>query len=137
MKISLILLAFLISACASKPKSTPCTEATSTVVLKKADAEKIQGKVSQFLTDARITQELNEKGDKTLWRFTNMPDDSVYYLVGIREGDALTKTNLGEQSSTINLISDLSGIASGTTNCLYINTKENKNHVIKVDLEKK
>lgn len=136
MKTSFFLIVLLLSACATRPESTPCSDATSTVSLKKADAEKIQGKVSQFLTDARITQELDEKGNKTHWRFTNMPDDSVYYLVGIREGDALTKTNLGEQTSTINLISDLSGIASGTTNCLYLNTKENKNHVIKVVLEK-
>ncbi|MBA2406282.1 MAG: hypothetical protein H0V66_16010, partial [Bdellovibrionales bacterium] len=67
----------------------------------------------------------------------NMPTDSVYYLIGLREGDIITKTNLGAQTSSINLISDLTGIPSGTTNCLYVKSKDNSEHVIKVQVDKK
>ena len=136
-KINLPLIFFLISSCATKPQSTPCTEATEVVKISKAQAKKIEGKVSQFLSDARITQEHTSDGQASIWRFTNMPSDSVYYKVGLREGDGIYKTNLGPQTNSINLISDLSGIPSGTTNCLYVLGKDKTERVIQIELEDK
>lgn len=122
----------LISSCSTKPVPSICTDATVTVNLPKAEAVKIEGNVSRFLTDAKIIQEHTDEGKNSLWRFSNMPEDSVYYLIGLREGDAIYKTNLGMQTSGINLISDLSGIPSGTTNCLYVKAKDNSDRVIKI-----
>jgi hypothetical protein len=128
---------FLFYSCASKPLPPVCADATVTVTIPKSEANKIHGHVSHFLTDAKITQIKNEDGtESSIWRFTNMPDDSIYYLIGLREGDAIYKTNLGAQTSSINLISDLSGIPSGTTNCLYVRSKDNSEHVIKIVVEK-
>jgi hypothetical protein len=132
-----IFLLFLISSCASKPVPSICPDATVTVNLPKVEAEKIRGNVARFLTDAKIIQEHTDEGENSLWRFTNMPPDSVYYLIGLREGDAIYKTNLGLQTSGINLISDLSGIPSGTTNCLYVKSKNNTESVIKILVDKK
>lgn len=137
MKFSLVLLSFILISCASKPQAPVCPEATETVTLPRKEADKILGNVGPFLTDAQITQEHGNEGASSVWRFTNMPSDSVYYLVGLREGDAIWKTNLGEQKSSINLISDLAGIPSGTTNCLYVRDMEKKERVIKVLVEKK
>lgn len=137
MKIFLPMILLFAVACASKPHPPICPEATTSVVLSKAEATKIQGNVSQFLTDAQITQEHNQEGAGSVWRFTNMPSDSVYYHLGLRDGDAITKTNLGAQTSSINLISDLSGLANGTTNCLYVEGSDKSLRVIKVMLEKK
>lgn len=136
MKLFLILISLLVFSCASRPDLPVCPEATETVTLAKADAAKIQGKVSQFLTDAQITQQHDEDGG-SFWRFTNMPSDSIYYQIGLREGDAILKTNLGPQSSSMNLLSDLAGIPSGTTNCLFVRSKENTDRVIKIQVDKK
>ena len=54
-----------------------------------------------------------------------------------REGDSIYKTNLGSHTNFMNLVSDLSGIPSGTTNCLYIKAKDNTERVVKVLVEKK
>lgn len=132
-----IFLLLLMSSCASKPFTSICSDATVTVNIPKAEAEKIRGNVARFLTDAKIIQEHTDEGKNSLWRFTNMPPDSVYYLIGLREGDAIYKTNLGLQTSGINLISDLSGIPSGTTNCLYVKSKTNTESVIKILVDKK
>lgn len=137
MKISLLITLFALISCASKPQKINCPEAATQITLKKSEAKKIQGNVSQFLTDAQITQEHNKEGDGSIWRFTHMPSDSIYHQIGLREGDAVTKTNLGVQNSSINLISDLSGIATGTTNCLWVKDKQNTERVIKVLVEKK
>lgn len=137
MKISLLITLVFLTACASKPKAPVCPEATTEISLTHSDAKKIQGNVSQFLTDAEIKPEHDQASATTIWRFHNMPSDSIYYKIGLREGDALTKTNLGPQSSSINLISDLSGLATGTTNCLWISDKDKNERVIKVVLEKK
>lgn len=128
---------FIFFSCASKPPPIVCPDASVTVTIPRTEANKIHGHVSQFLTDAKITQEHGDEGQNSVWRFTNMPDDSVYYLIGLREGDAIYKTNLGPQTSSINLISDLSGIPSGTTNCLYVRSKDNSEHIIKIVVEKK
>jgi hypothetical protein len=132
-----LFLFIFISSCASKPPASVCSEATTTVNIPKTEADKIRGNVSRFLTDAKIIQEHTDEGKNSLWRFTNMPPDSVYYLIGLREGDAIYKTNLGLQTSGINLISDLSGIPSGTTNCLYVKSKNNTDSVIKILVDKK
>lgn len=137
MKIFLSAVLLFAVSCASKPLPPVCPDATSTVKLKKSDADKIQGNVSQFLTDAQITQEHNQEGAGSVWRFTNMPSDSVYYRLGLRDGDAITKTNLGPQTSSINLISDLSGLATGTTNCLFVTSRDNSTQIIKVLVERK
>lgn len=136
MKLFLILISLLFFSCASRPDLPICPEATETVTLSKADAAKIHGKVSQFLTDAQITQQHDEVGG-SFWRFTNMPSDSIYYQIGLREGDAILKTNLGPQSTSMNLLSDLAGIPSGTTNCLHVRSKENTDRIIKILVEKK
>ena len=136
MKLILILISLFAFSCASRPDLPICPEATETVTLSKTDAAKIQGKVSQFLTDAQITQQHDERG-ASFWRFSNMPSDSIYYQIGLREGDAILKTNLGPQSSSMNLLSDLAGIPSGTTNCLHVRSKENSVRVIKIQVEKK
>lgn len=128
---------FILSACASKPISTPCTDVTETVTLSYSEARKIEGKVSQFLTDAQIVQEHTDEGTNSLWRFTNMPSDSIYYKIGLKEGDGIYKTNLGMQTNSINLISDLAGIPSGTTNCLYVQAKNKSERVIKILLDDK
>lgn len=132
-----LFLLILISSCASKVIQPVCPDATTTVNIQKVEADKIRGNVSSFLTDAKIIQEHTDEGKNSLWRFSNMPPDSVYYLIGLREGDAIYKTNLGLQTSGINLISDLSGIPSGTTNCLYIKSKSNTESVIKILVDKK
>jgi uncharacterized protein (DUF2164 family) len=137
MKIFLLISLSALISCASKPQAPICPEATTEVTLKKSEVVKIQGNVSQFLTDAQITQEHNQESAESIWRFTNMPADSVYYQLGLRDGDAVTKTNLGVQSSSINLISDLSGLATGTTNCLWVMDKDKHQRVIKVSVEKK
>ena len=136
MKLFLILISLFAFSCASRPDLPICPEATETVTLSNADAAKIQGKVSQFLTDAQITQQHDEVGG-SFWRFTNMPSDSIYYQIGLREGDAILKTNLGPQSTSMNLLSDLAGIPSGTTNCLHVRSKENTDRIIKILVEKK
>lgn len=128
-------LLFAIS-CASKPPAPPCTEATTEATLKKTEAEKIKGNVTPFLTDAQITQEHVEGGELSIWRFNNMPSDSIYHEIGLRTGDAISKTNLGPQTTVFNLISDLSGISNGTTNCLWVQDKDKNLRVIKVVLEK-
>jgi len=135
-KLFLIPIFLLVFSCSSRPTLPICPEATETVTLSKVDAAKIQGKVSQFLTDAQITQLHDEEGG-SFWRFSNMPSDSIYYQIGLREGDSILKTNLGPQSSSMNLLSDLAGIPSGTTNCLHVRSKENKDRVIKIKIEKK
>lgn len=135
--ILLLSISLILFSCASKPLAPICPEGQVTVTIPKAEAEKIRGNVSQFLTDAQITQEHAEEGKNSLWRFTNMPSDSVYYMIGLREGDAIYKTNLGTQTSSINLISDLSGIASGTTNCLYVVAQDKTERVIKVLVDNK
>jgi len=135
--IILFSLFFVLFSCASKPLAPICPNATESVIIPKVEALKIQGNVSQFLTDAQITQEHGKEGESSVWRFTNMPRDSVYYFIGLRDGDAIYQTNLGPQTSSINLISDLSGISSGTTNCLYVRSKENLDRVIKVVVDKK
>ncbi len=133
MRLILFLFPFLLLfSCASKVPPNFCPEATVTVTIPKKQANKIFGHVSQFLTDAKIAFESGSEGQEGIWRFTNMPTDSIYYMIGLREGDAIVKTNLGNQSSSINLISDLSGIPSGTTNCLYVKSKANTEHVIKI-----
>lgn len=129
--IPLILLIFSFS-CSTKPRPSDCKGATETVKLTEAQKKRIQGNVSQFLSDAEITQETIDEGKRSIWRFRNMPRDSVYYLLGLREGDAVYKTNLGEQKSSITLISDLSGIATGTTDCLYVKTKDDAVKIIKI-----
>lgn len=137
MKFSLLVLTFILMACASKPEAPACSDATQTVFLPRKEADKILGNVGPFLTDAQITQEHGEEGASSVWRFSNMPSDSVYFLMGLREGDAIWKTNLGEQKSSINLISDLAGIPSGTTNCLFVRDQDNNERVIKILVEKK
>ena len=139
MKLFLFLVpSFLFYSCASRPLPSVCPDASVTVTIPKSEANKIHGHVSQFLTDAKITQLKNEDGtESSVWRFTNMPEDSIYYLIGLREGDAIYKTNLGPQTNSINLISDLSGIPSGTTNCLYVRSKDSSEHVIKIVVEKR
>lgn len=137
MKLIYLLSLVFLCSCASAPKAPVCPEASTEIKLTRAEADKIQGNVSQFLTDAQITQEHNEEGAGSIWRFTNMPTDSIYYKIGLREHDAVYQTNLGTQTSSINLISDLSGIASGTTNCLWVMDKDRNVRVIKVTLEKK
>jgi len=122
-------------SCAHPPKSEECKNPTQEVTLTKAQAEKIQGKVTQFLSDAKVTGEPVGEGS-LMWRFTNMPNDSIYHTIGLREGDAVYKTNLGEQKSSLNLISDLSGIATGTTDCLYVKTKTNTDKIIHITTEK-
>jgi hypothetical protein len=126
-----------ITSCSSRPKSVPCTDATEDVRLTKSEATKMEGKVSQFLSDAKITQEHTEDGRVSLWRFTNMPSDSLYHQIGLREGDGIYKTNLGEQTNSINLISDLSGIPTGTTNCLYVRARDKSERVIRIQLDEK
>lgn len=137
MKIFLLITLVFLTACSSKSKVSICSEATTTVSLTHSDAKKIQGNVSQFLTDAEIKPEHDQSSATTIWRFHNMPSDSIYYKIGLRDGDAVTQTNLGPQSSSINLISDLSGLATGTTNCLWVTDKDQNQRVIKVMLEKK
>lgn len=124
-------------SCAQTPKSEECKNPTQKVTLTKEQAKKIQGKVSQFLSDAKVTGEPSQSGESIVWRFSNMPDDSIYHTIGLREGDAVYKTNLGEQKSSLNLISDLSGIASGTTDCLYVKTKENTDKIIHVTVDER
>jgi hypothetical protein len=124
-------------SCASKPLDPVCPNATEHIVLSPKDASLIQGNVSQFLSDAKIREEHDQESGKSIWRFSNMPPDSVYFLIGLREGDAIFQTNLGLQSSSLNLISDLSGIASGTTNCLYVRSMDNSLRVIHVDVGRK
>jgi len=124
-------------SCASKPLDPVCPDATEHIVLSPKEASLIQGNVSQFLTDAKIREEHDQENGKSIWRFSNMPTDSVYFLIGLREGDAIYQTNLGPQSSSLNLISDLSGIASGTTNCLYVRSKNHSLRVIHVDVPRK
>ena len=123
-------------SCATRRLPPACPEATETTTLSKKAAASIQGKVSSFLTDAQISPERSRDSELTLWRFKNMPEDSVYYTMGLREGDAITKTNLGEQKSLMNLISDLSGVATGVTNCLYVTAKDQSQRVIRVELKK-
>ena len=137
MKFSFLLLSLFLVSCASKPEAPICPDATETVVLPKKETDKILGNVGPFMTDAQITQEHGNEGASSVWRFTNMPSDSVYYLIGLREGDAIWKTNLGEQKSSINLISDLAGIPSGTTNCLYVRDEKQAERVIRIKLENK
>lgn len=132
-----ILLILSITSCATRPKSRPCTDATEDVRLTKLEAKKIEGKVSQFLSDAKITPEHTEDGKVSLWRFTNMPTDSLYHQIGLREGDGIYKTNLGEQTNSINLISDLSGIPTGTTNCLYVRARDKSERIIRIHLDEK
>ena len=135
-----LLLLFCLScffACASKPLDPVCPDATEHIVLSQKEASLIQGNVSQFLSDAKIREEHDQESGKSMWRFSNMPTDSVYFVMGLREGDAIYQTNLGPQSSSLNLISDLSGIASGTTNCLYVKSKSHSLRVIHVDVGKK
>lgn len=124
-------------SCASQPKAPACTEATTEVTLKKSEADKIKGNVTPFLTDAQITQEYINDGAESIWRFNNMPEDSIYHEIGLRTGDAISKTNLGPQTTVFNLISDLSGIPNGTTNCLWVQDKDKNLRVIKILLEKK
>ena len=138
MKIFLLLFCFFcFFACASKPLDPVCPNATEHIVLSQKEASLIQGNVSQFLSDAKIREEHDQESGKSMWRFSNMPTDSVYFVIGLREGDAIYQTNLGPQSSSLNLISDLSGIASGTTNCLYVKSKSHSLRVIHVDVGKK
>ena len=137
MRLFLALTLFFLFSCSSAPKDPICPESSSSVLLTKHQADKIQGNVSQFLTDAEIKQEHNQQDGISLWRFSNMPSDSIYYHIGLREDDAIYKTNLGVQTSSINLISDLSGIASGTTNCLWVMDKDHRMRVIKLLVEKK
>jgi hypothetical protein len=137
MKLIIILLnLFCFFSCASKPTAPVCPEATEHIVLSQKNASRIQGNVSQFLSDAKIREEHDQETGKSIWRFSNMPEDSVYYVIGLREGDAIYQTNLGSQSSSLNLISDLSGIASGTTNCLYLQSMNNSLRVIHIKVEK-
>lgn len=131
-----LFLLLILASCASKPKLSLCPEVTEIVELRKKEVSQIQGNVSRFLSDAQITQEHSTDGKSSLWRFKNLPRDSVYYLLGLREGDAITKTNLGEHNSSTDLISDFSGIPSGTTNCLYVLSKHNSMRVIKIKLKK-
>ena len=133
----IFLLSFLFSSCASKPQQPVCPEASVTVSIPKSEADKIQGNVTPFLTDAMITEEYSQITQSSSWRFSKMATDSVYYLIGLREGDSIYKTNLGPQSNFMNLVSDLSGIPSGTTNCLYIRAKDNTERVVKILVEKK
>lgn len=135
--LSFIILLFFITSCSTRPKSKPCIDATENVTLTKSEATKMEGKVSQFLSDAKITQEHTEDGKVSLWRFTNMPTDSLYHQIGLREGDGIYKTNLGEQTNSINLISDLSGIPTGTTNCLYVRARDKSERVIRIQLDEK
>lgn len=138
MKINIyIILVLSITACTTRPKSRPCTDSTENVRLSKSEAKKMEEKVSQFLSDAKITQELTEDGKVSLWRFTNMPNDSLYHLIGLKEGDGIYKTNLGEQTNSINLMSDLSGIPEGTTNCLYVRARDKTERVILIQLDEK
>jgi hypothetical protein len=137
MKIFLMLSLLVAISCASKPKAPVCMEATTEVTLKKSEADKIQGNVTPFLSDAQITQEQNEDGASSIFRFSNMPEDSIYHGIGLRSGDAILKTNLGPQTTVFNLISDLSGIPGGTTNCLWVQDKDKNVRVIKIILEKK
>ena len=130
------LLSFLFS-CASKPQPPVCPDATTTVSVPKLEADKIQGNVTPFLTDAKITEEYSQDTQTSIWRFSKMPPDSIYYFIGLREGDSIYKTNLGTHTNFMNLVSDLSGIPSGTTNCLYIKAKDNTERVVKVLVEKK
>lgn len=136
-KIFYVLLIFSISSCANRPNSKICTDATEDVRLTKSEVKKIEGKISQFLSDAKITQEHTEDGRTSLWRFTNMPSDSLYHQIGLREGDGIYKTNLGEQTNSINLISDFSGIPSGTTNCLYVRARDKSERIIRIHLDEK
>ncbi len=133
---ALFILSFFIS-CASKPMQPICPEATDYIVLTQKQADLIQGNVSHFLSDAKIREEHSQESGKSIWRFSNMPEDSIYYLIGLREGDAIYQTNLGPQTSSLNLISDLSGISSGTTNCLYVQSKVHSNRVIHIKVEAK
>ena len=137
MKIFLILPLIIAVSCASKPKAPVCVEATTEVTLKKSHADEIQGNVTPFLSDAQITQEHINEGAGSIWRFSNMPTDSIYHEIGLRSGDAIIKTNLGPQTTVFNLISDLSGIPSGTTNCLWVMDKEKNTRVIKILVENK
>ena len=137
MKLIFILILSLLFSCASRPRPPDCPDATETVTIPKEEAAKIQGNVSQFLTDARIRQVFDSENKTSVWRFSHMPENSVYYLIGLRDGDSIYQTNLGPQTSSINLISDLSGIPSGTTNCLYVKSADNTERIIKILLEKK
>jgi hypothetical protein len=137
MKIFLMLPVLFAISCASKPLAPACLGATTEVTLKKSDADKIQGNVTPFLSDAQITQEHIDEGEGSIWRFSNMPADSIYHEIGLRSGDAIMKTNLGVHTTVFNLISDLSGIPSGTTNCLWVQDKEKNVRVIKVIVAKK
>ena len=135
--ITLLFIIFCFVSCASKPIMPICSEATEHIMLSQKQADLIQGNVSQFLSDAKIREEHDQESGKSLWRFSNMPEDSIYYVIGLREGDAIYQTNLGSQSSSLNLISDLSGIASGTTNCLYVQSRDHSKRVIHVKVDKK
>ena len=137
MKIFLLFPLLFAISCASKPKAPVCKEATIEVTLKKSEADKIQGSVTPFLSDAQITQEHIDEGEASIWRFSNMPADSIYHEIGLRSGDAIVKTNLGVHTTVFNLISDLSGIPSGTTNCLWVQDKDKNVRVIKVIVAKK
>ena len=133
----ILLLSLLLTSCATKPGPAVCPDASETVSITKEVADKILGKVGPFMTDAQITQEHGEAGATSIWRFTNMPSDSVYYRIGLREGDAIWKTNQGVQKTSINLISHLAGIPSATTNCLYVRDRHQAERVIKIKLEEK
>ena len=135
--ITLLFIPFYFFSCASKPIVPVCSQATEHIMLSQKQADLIQGNVSKFLSDAKIREEHSQESGKSLWRFSNMPEDSIYYVIGLREGDAIYQTNLGAQTSSLNLISDLSGVASGTTNCLYVQSRENSLRVIQIKIEKK
>ena len=133
---SLLLVLCCFISCASKPVQPVCADATENIVLSQKQAGLIQGNVSKFLSDAKIREEHSQESGKSLWRFSNMPEDSIYYVIGLREGDAIYQTNLGLQTSSLNLISDLSGISLGTTNCLYVQSRDNSRKVIHIKVQK-
>ena len=134
---SLLFILCCFISCASKSVKPVCLNPTEHIVLSQRQAGLIQGNVSKFLSDAKIREEHSQESGKSLWRFSNMPEDSIYYVIGLREGDAIYQTNLGAQTSSLNLISDLSGVASGTTNCLYVQSRDNSLRVIQIKIEKK
>lgn len=128
----------LLASCASKKetKISSCSEATKTVTLSKKHAEMLNKSAGPFMSDARFSQEHDEQGISSVWRLKNMPTDSIYHFFGLENDDAILKTNLGVQTNSLFLVGDLQGIPRGTTNCLYVKSKDNVKSVIKIVLEK-
>lgn len=128
-----LLFLLILFSCATPPKPVVCPDATVWVALSKDQLKRGKGNVLPFMTDATIKSETDEEG-LTIWRLSNMPSDSIYYHLGLREGDGVYKTNLGEETNPMEFISQLASIPSGKVNCLYVRPKEGSSLVIKLML---